>query len=121
MDSPFAINFAVKEVGGKVIEKSLLLNVRGSELSTIISNFQAIRVRLNGDLSGASLPQLPEARPQVAVIEPEAQQDEYPYPGNCERCGAAMFLRTARRGKNIGSKFWSCGAYSRGCLSTKPA
>lgn len=36
----------------------------------------------------------------------------------CPLCGSEMVLRTARRGKNAGDKFWGCSAYPR-CRATK--
>lgn len=29
----------------------------------------------------------------------------------CPRCGKAMVLRTAQKGKNAGKQFWGCSAY----------
>ena len=37
---------------------------------------------------------------------------------SCPSCGKAMILRTARQGKNAGSKFWGCPAYPE-CRGTK--
>ena len=31
----------------------------------------------------------------------------------CPKCGTKMVLRTARRGYNIGNKFYGCGNYPR--------
>ncbi|MEI6518631.1 MAG: four helix bundle suffix domain-containing protein [bacterium] len=36
----------------------------------------------------------------------------------CTACGKAMFLRTARNGKNAGSQFWGCSGYPE-CKSTR--
>jgi four helix bundle suffix protein len=36
----------------------------------------------------------------------------------CPSCGKTMILRTARQGKNAGSKFWGCSAYPD-CRGTK--
>jgi hypothetical protein len=121
MDFPNCVNYSVKLDGNnKVIEKSMLINVRGSELGVVIATFNSMRGRLNGDLAGAALPRLPEVRPQVMVLEPEEHQRSN-NPGPCERCGAAMVLKIARKGPRIGQQFWACCAYSKGCLSTKPA
>ena len=37
---------------------------------------------------------------------------------NCPRCGNDLIIRTAKRGKNIGSKFYGCKSYPR-CKYTK--
>jgi hypothetical protein len=123
MDTPYQINYAVKfggPMGDKIIEKSLLINIRGEQLPVVVANFQTLRSRLNGDLAGATLPKLPDARPNIMVLEPQEEQQSN-YPGNCERCGAAMVLKVARKGPHAGQQFWACCAYSKGCLSTKPA
>lgn len=38
----------------------------------------------------------------------------------CPRCGAAMVLRTARRGANVGSEFYGCSNYPK-CRGTREA
>jgi hypothetical protein len=120
MDFPNCVNYSVKLDGnGRVLEKSMLINVRGSELSTVIATFNSMRGRLNGDLAGASLPKLPDVRPQVALAEPEEKHDDYP--GPCSRCGAGLVKRIARKGRFAGQEFWACCGYSRGCTFTLPA
>lgn len=37
----------------------------------------------------------------------------------CPQCGGEMVLRTARKGSNIGQKFWGCSRYPQ-CRTTKP-
>jgi restriction system protein len=37
----------------------------------------------------------------------------------CPECGSEMVLRTARKGSNIGQKFWGCSRYPK-CRTTKP-
>ena len=37
---------------------------------------------------------------------------------SCSRCGSNMVLRTAKRGKNPGSKFWGCSTYPK-CRNTR--
>lgn len=36
----------------------------------------------------------------------------------CEKCGSMMILKTARKGKSIGTKFWGCFNYPK-CMYTK--
>lgn len=37
----------------------------------------------------------------------------------CPLCGAEMVLRTAKKGPNVGEKFWGCSAFPK-CRATKP-
>jgi restriction system protein len=37
----------------------------------------------------------------------------------CPQCGATMVVRTARRGRDAGSKFWGCPSYPK-CRGTRP-
>ena len=41
------------------------------------------------------------------------------YQTKCPKCNAAMSLRTAKKGKSPGSKFWGCKKYPR-CKGTRP-
>jgi len=54
--------------------------------------------------------------------DPTDPTDQSP-PPPCPTCGGAMALRTARQGKNAGSRFWGCRAFPecRGVRSFKPA
>jgi restriction system protein len=38
----------------------------------------------------------------------------------CPKCAGAMVMRTAKRGKNSGRRFWGCSAYPQ-CSGTRPA
>jgi len=55
-----------------------------------------------------------------AVPNSEAELDQAPTPPRCPRCGKDMILRTARRGKQSGGKFWGCQSYPA-CKGTLPA
>jgi restriction system protein len=43
-----------------------------------------------------------------------------PTPPLCPTCGKEMVMRTARRGSNVGSRFWGCRAYPD-CRGTRAA
>ncbi|HVZ66507.1 MAG TPA: topoisomerase DNA-binding C4 zinc finger domain-containing protein [Lacunisphaera sp.] len=45
--------------------------------------------------------------------------DEKDPPPACPKCGALMVLRTAKGGKNPGSRFWGCNQYPQ-CKGTAP-
>lgn len=59
-------------------------------------------LRLVGEVQGAP-------RPGVKTLE------ENP----CPLCGAAMVLRTVKKGPNAGEQFWGCSSYPK-CRATKP-
>jgi restriction system protein len=52
--------------------------------------------------------------PASSAIIP-AETDAPPF---CPFCGKAMLIRTSRRGKNAGNKFWGCPDYP-GCRGTR--
>ena len=45
------------------------------------------------------------------TASPAVAADANNIPPTCPVCGAPMVLRTARRGKNKGSRFWGCSTY----------
>lgn len=40
-------------------------------------------------------------------------QSKSVYEKICPRCGSRLVIRTARRGRNIGNKFWGCSSYPK--------
>src|SRR3989344_6435020 len=114
---PFQINYAIKKDGqGRTTETSLLLNIRGSQLPIVVSNFVSLQNKVCPGLVVPNLPKLTPASPQVAVAE-RIEQQRPEYPGACDVCGAGMILKTARKGSRAGQRFWSCSSYqSLGCL-----
>ena len=44
-------------------------------------------------------------------MEPGARTMEDQPPPSCPKCGSAMVMRTAQRGKNIGNRFWGCPTF----------
>lgn len=61
---------------------------------------------------------LPAVAPQLAVLKPQIRQpDATPA---CPSCGAAMKLRMAKRGSNVGKSFWGCATYPA-CKGTRVA
>ncbi len=46
------------------------------------------------------------------------EQLETPSSSSCPNCRSEMVLRTAKRGKNTGSKFWGCSMYPK-CRGTR--
>ena len=48
-----------------------------------------------------------------------AEDDDSTVPNACPRCGSALVLRTARRGRNHGSRFYGCSSFPQ-CRFTQP-
>jgi four helix bundle suffix protein len=60
---------------------------------------------------------LAERERQKELPDPADRSDQQP--PRCPRCGKPMRLRTARQGKNAGSRFWGCPGYPE-CRGTRP-
>ncbi|MDA8519865.1 topoisomerase DNA-binding C4 zinc finger domain-containing protein [Acidovorax sp. NCPPB 4044] len=73
------------------------------------------------DFAGAVGAGAPQAQ-AAAAHGPAATAATAPAPArpDCPRCGAAMQLRTARKGANAGTAFWGCSTYP-GCRGTRAA
>lgn len=55
---------------------------------------------------------------RLGAIKSQNDADGVP---RCQKCGAVMVLKTARKGVNSGNQFWSCSNYrSTGCNFTLP-
>lgn len=63
----------------------------------------------------AELIRAAQGKPFSAPAEAEVTQETEMV---CEKCGADLVPRTARRGKNAGNKFWGCSTYPK-CTFTK--
>ena len=61
----------------------------------------------------------PPAQAKPSQISPPTVPQAAASPA-CPRCGAAMELRTARKGANAGSSFWGCSTYPS-CRGTRAA
>jgi restriction system protein len=51
-------------------------------------------------------------------VKKSNSQKQTPASPSCPKCGSAMVLRTARRGKTVGQQFWGCPNYPK-CRATK--
>lgn len=49
----------------------------------------------------------PKKRPEVVLEQQESAEKP------CPKCGSEMVLREAKKGKNIGNKFWGCTNYPK--------
>ena len=65
------------------------------------------------EISVQKNPVQPDA-PASSSESVSAAVPEEEHPPQCPKCGKTMVLRTARRGKNAGGKFWGCPGYP-GC------
>jgi restriction system protein len=55
-------------------------------------------------------------QPNVVPIRPAAKKTSSP---SCPRCHEPMTERVAKRGNNVGEKFWGCSHYPK-CRATLP-
>lgn len=134
------LSFNCRTAGERVLERSTLVNIRVDTVDEAVALYQELKASLgNGAIISEHeyLPEVPNRVPvnvpampnryapaHLPAPRPAIQLPENPAenPGKCPRCGAGLILRTAKKGINAGSQFWSCGAfYTRGCLFTKPA
>ena len=58
-----------------------------------------------------------EERQRQNQTDPTAPTDQAPLA--CPKCGKAMLLRTAHKGRHAGSQFWGCSGYPE-CKGTRP-
>ena len=63
----------------------------------------------------AELIRVAQEKPIAIAAEAETEQDTKMI---CEKCGADLVLRTARRGKSAGNQFWGCSSFPK-CTFTK--
>ena len=71
---------------------------------------------VDGDRLRRMMHDLPEQQAASAQGDPDSASKMNP----CPHCGAALILRTARRGPNRGSRFYGCSSYPR-CRFTRPS
>ena len=55
----------------------------------------------------------------IAGVKTNSVEEKAETHDSCPRCGNQLVLRTARRGKNAGNKFWACPGFPK-CKFTKP-
>jgi restriction system protein len=84
--------------------------VAGEELARMIRSAQSSPE--SNTLGRRPLPALSEAEAPDAAGKPSTSP-------KCPRCGCPMVKQTAKRGDNIGSKFWGCSRYPA-CKGTRP-
>ncbi|MGD2118951.1 MAG: restriction endonuclease [Chromatiales bacterium] len=100
-------------VGGFVVSSGRFTNpakefVQGRNISLIDGLDIVDSVSVEGVLKSQESfgDTLPRTREAEAVVP------------NCPKCGAAMVLRTARKGQNAGSQFWGCSSFPQ-CKGTR--
>jgi len=87
-----------KEPDGKIISRSLMLNIRADSVEEADKLYKDLKQVFNGNMTAKN-------------EDNEKKNDKGP---TCEKCGAPM---VSRRGKN--GPFWGCITYP-GCKFTKP-
>jgi len=68
-------------------------------------------------VDGDALVRLTRPASGTALVQNSNTDDQ---PPTCPTCGKRMVLRTARRGRSAGSRFWGCPAYP-GCRGNRAA
>lgn len=71
-----------------------------------------------GDHPEPRLTDRPDPRTNLPAARSDPADANEPPPA-CPKCGALMVLRTAKGGKNPGSRFWGCNQYPQ-CKGTAP-
>ncbi|MDE2311755.1 MAG: hypothetical protein KGJ93_01525 [Patescibacteria group bacterium] len=119
METPYQINYAIKKDGnGRTIETSLLLNLRGESLPIVVTNFQTLRSRLQGDFAVGNSQSIPV---HTATVQ-ERPHNNTP----AERCPdchkGLVVVKTCRKptSKWYNRRFACCSNYVNGCLHFKP-
>jgi restriction system protein len=69
--------------------------------------------------SNALLQLLRNVQTSGKIIAPPAKAERDNLAPACPLCGSEMTLRTAKRGANIGEKFWGCPKFPE-CRGTRP-
>jgi hypothetical protein len=83
------------------------------------ANLPLIRVPVQSTYNTQELGALFKNALQRKDIRAEAQEDAkcvgstVDSPPTCPNCGAQMVLRTAKKGRNVGEKFWGCPNYPK--------
>jgi restriction system protein len=94
--------------------------VDGARLSVMIQRARQTQGRsTNQQRESTNVADVPQAPAKASATEPTVAAQAASRP-NCPRCGAAMELRTARKGANAGNAFWGCSTYPK-CRGTRAA
>lgn len=103
------INFNVRESGGRVLETSTLVNLRGENLDDCVSLFQSLKNKLCNGLEDSKTP---SDNINLQFLNENHRE--------CPECGGDMILRTSKNGKHPGSRFFGCSRFPV-CGATLPA
>ena len=58
-------------------------------------------------------PETAESRESAEESRAEVVNDDETPANPCPKCGAALVMRTAKKGQRAGAKFWGCSAYPK--------
>ena len=84
--------------------------VTAGEFSEDAKNFaEGLNIRL---VEGSLLQRMMQETPPIVQQDPQLSEKAQAHP-ECPLCGAAMVLRTARKGPKAGQQFWGCCQYPK--------
>lgn len=92
------INFTIRRNGqDEVLEKSIMVNIRTDDVNECYELYEFLKDKFSDE---------------VTVQQVPFRGDEYAKPKlSCPECKVDLVQRTAKNGKNAGSKFWGCRNY----------
>lgn len=136
-----AVKKNAKKVGRQLSDEEIealyttlepLTQVTEAEKLAHIETVQAKQaaVKRSTKAKAAAKPEPPQSVPaEAATARPSAEPAPAPdnaasqavaaAPATCPRCGGALILRTAAKGKNAGQKFWGCANFPK-CRYMRP-
>lgn len=130
-----ALNFPGFEYSGDLLhdywtwfhrEKSPFCKWVEHENPVVCANALIILIHRTMAMLGGQIRQQGEAfleeggfRERLTAARLEARDEKIEAVPECPDCGQPMIRRTARKGRNAGSSFWSCSGYPE-CRGTRP-
>lgn len=114
-----ADNVVIVTSGSFTAEASSFANGKPVELVDGKALVELIREARKEVKTGVSAPVPASAHMSAAPMTANSFTTPPLPPPSCPKCGAAMVMRTAKKGANAGSQFWGCSRYPecRGIVS----
>ena len=101
---------------GQVVDQSLLVTIRGENITKVLSLYSSLKSRLNGDLdappnsAGPSTPRTvgaPKPKPQTNSLDYDDPVRQY----SCDLCDSLLVKRIAKKGPMATREFWGCSKF----------
>ena len=115
---PESIHSVIAFVGGSTFKTAMPTNVTsGSECISYILSFKSIVLNEAQINAAVSQIQSGRLRPGINTNLQHVQQlntrSDITSDRKCPKCGSSMIIRTVKKGKNIGKKFWGCSTFPK--------